>query len=665
MAGVRRIWEYGVAQPTLVRLLGAILGLGTVLVALPLKASLAQSACGENCDNLLTHGATAASSLTGPLHAEYADARFPQTAPWPSRRLTVAPHVAQRTRTVQPAAGQFVREKVVISQIHNAPGWRPSHTYTYHTGPYTRVVNGPGWNAGAQTYNPGLTLNAYQLISRGSCISARRSGPTGTKSDIIDGTCRWRYLSSVDYISITGWAFDSPHWRIGPYSYGVYMTSDSPLRAYEQVNPSGCKSSIAPTGTAAGSGTTFTTSDACQWTYWADIIYSSEKSYIPTEHYAAGPNSKVTDRSTDNYQADLWNDREYIAGRNDEAVPIRLQAHFDYTKDGFPYSAESGNLVCAISPCPHIIITTAPGESFADSTTSTDPLTGFNPSKGVAILNPTSGALTDGLELRDNNVDLIGLQIKSSHGIGLGGGETHGGNSVVVDDSIVDGGHGTNNPAIDLDTSMLVANSLVVAHGPLGIEEDYPGTILHSTLVNPDRIPNSIGIEVGLDWKFQGETVSNTAIFGFAHVAGSTGNSSATGWRGMTWLGGHNATDAPAGDNGSLGLGRAGTATARILPGTTYGESARAAFVAFPGDYRLREGSPLIGAGNALGPFNPACLTGKPCPALYTLDSPDIVGTPRPQAGRYDIGAWQSKPVPLRAASVPPKQSSPASTAVP
>src|SRR3974390_3676318 len=31
----------------------------------------------------------------------------------------------------------------IVSQVHNAPGWQPSHRYTYATGPYTRVVNGP------------------------------------------------------------------------------------------------------------------------------------------------------------------------------------------------------------------------------------------------------------------------------------------------------------------------------------------------------------------------------------------------------------------------------------------------------------------------------------------------------------------------------------------
>ena len=560
-------------------------------------------------------------------------------------------HMAQRPGNARTVAENAGPGRTIVSQIHNAPGWRPSYSYTDRSGPHTRVVNGPGWNDASATYNPGKRLDAYQLISHGSCVSGRSEGPAGTGSDIADGTCRWKYLSRVDYISITGWAFDNRHWESGTaYRYGDYVVSDSPLRAYEQVRGAGCTSTVAPTGTANGSGSAFTTSDGCQWKYWADVIYSSGRSYIPTQRYAPGSTSSRIDELTANHQADLWNDREYVAGRHGEAVPIRLQAHHDHTQDGFPYSPEGGRIACP-SGCREIIVTTAPGESFADSLTPGDPLSGYDPARGVAIRNPTTGYLTDGFELRDNHVTLIGLQIKSDHGIGLGGGETHGGNYATVRRSTIDGGQG-HKPAIFLDTRMLVANSLVVAHGAFGIQEDYPGTVLHSTLVNPDRVPDSFGIVSGHDWVFVGETVSNTAIFGFAHAAGF----GFQGWDDMTWLGSHNATDAPAADNGSPALPRKGRVIARMLPGTTYGESASKAFVAFPGDYRPRAGSPLIGAGNALGAFNPACPKHpkhKPCRAIYTLDLPDIIGTPRPQAGRYDIGAWQSGPVPPQAAAVP------------
>jgi hypothetical protein len=70
-----------------------------------------------------------------------------------------------------------------------------------------------------------------------------------------------------------------------------------------------------------------------------------------------------------------------------------------------------------------------------------------------------------------------------------------------------------------------------------------------------------------------------------------------------------------------------------------------ATFVNPASDYRLAPGSPLIGAGSSYGSFAVNCDPNKPPSPMYTtynFDSPDIIGTVRPQAGRYDIGAWQS-----------------------
>ena len=151
------------------------------------------------------------------------------------------------------------------------------------------------------------------------------------------------------------------------------------------------------------------------------LLYSSDRSYISTQRYLEPGKVKATYEMRANYEAEVWNDREYVAGQNGEAVPIRLQAHFDFTQDGFPYSAEGNGISCN-STCYHIILKAAPGESFADSINPTDPLTGYDPKNGVAIRKLTA-RLTDGFEMRDNYVDLIGLQVKSDHGIGVGGGE--------------------------------------------------------------------------------------------------------------------------------------------------------------------------------------------------------------------------------------------------
>ena len=547
----------------------------------------------------------------------------------------------------------------------------PSHTYHYATGPYTRVVNGPGWTPGNSSdhgvlhgirsiissgrgqgapeghYHPGRMLDAYQLTSTGTCTSASRDGPRGTGAAIKDGTCTWKYLSRVDYISLTGWAFDNRRWKKGTtYHYFDYVTSGAPLRAYALANDS-CSSTVAPTGTGSDAKSIVVTSDGCHWQYQADIIYSSKKSYIPTET-STHRNSPPTIMIDANYEARLWNDREYVAGQNGEASPIRTQDHNDHRHEG-------GSLLgCTSSPCHHLIITTAPGEGFRDSLTPFDPLRGYDPSKGVAIRNSLpyrSPHEPAGIDVHDNYVDIIGLQIKSVHGAAVNGKSSFG-NDMTIRDCILEGGSNdrwTSHAAVTLDARSVVANSLIISHGPIGIDFKYPGYALYNTIVNPDRVANSVGITTWHNWVFKGQTVSNTAIFGFAHAAASSAEVRSSGpafnWRAVTWYGGHNVTDAPQDDTATNTPG----GSVYILPGTTYGASQSAAFAAPGTDWRAKDGGPLAGRGSAFGMFGLYCTTGgyRPepnCPLRvnYDFDTPDIIGTARPQAGRYDIGAWQS-----------------------
>lgn len=523
---------------------------------------------------------------------------------------------------------------VIVSQIHNAPGWRHSHAYSDASGPFTRVVNGPGWNEAAGSFNPRQPLYAYQLISTGSCVSAQIGGPTGTAAAIQDGSCTWKYLSGVDYVSLTGWAFDNTPWQPQTYFFGDNIVSDAPLRSYRLANPAGCASAVAPAGTGRGMGATITLSDGCQWTYWADVIYTSGVSHIPTQTYHDNSQSKATQHLAANYQASLWNDREYIAGQNGESAPIILQAHFDYTPDGFPYSPEG--IVIQPDLSFHLIVTAATGESFRDTLTPAMPLAGYDPAKGVALHNTINNDYAAGLELRDNLIDLIGLQIKSDYRQAVGGGETHGGNGVTIQNAIVEGGAAPNTGVVQVDTSSIVVNSLILAHGALGVVEDYPGIVLHSTLINVDHTPNSIAVASGGPWIFNGAVVSNSAIFGFAHASASM--------EAMHWGGGNNMTDAPVGDAGSgTWIDPRATITVATLPGTAYGTVAAGVFKGYPGDYRLATSSPLRGKGGAYGPFKRCEARHPDCPGMiYNFDSPDIIGSHRPQAGRYDVGAWQS-----------------------
>jgi hypothetical protein len=559
-------------------------------------------------------------------------------------------------------AAQGAPVPTVISEIHNAPGWTPSTQYTYSpTEPYTRVLNGPGWAPGTSSYNPGQTLNAYQLTSTGICTSASGGGPAGTGSSIQDGTCTWKYLSPVDYTSITGWAYDAPAWKSGT-SYGdmVYVTSDTPLRTYASANTTPCVSIVAPTGTSTGTISTptandfpnkaFQTSDGCLWVYMATINYTSKRSFIPTQTLT-GTGSPITENLEANYEAQIWNDREYVAGENGENSPITVQSHNDYMGEGATINGCGGSPTTATNSCLHIIITTAPGESFADTMSPASPLTGFDPTNGVAIYDNNPPQLWEpaGILVRDNDVDLIGLQIESLYGAAVNATNSYG-NAMTIQDCILEGGSTqqfTSMTAVNTDTSAAIVNSLIVATGPIGVAFKYPGFLLHDTVVHPNGTGN-IGVEIGNTWVFNPTLVSDTAFFGFSHVAGHlTSDQTGTSWSSAS---SNNVTDTPRGDSGTApwayGSPTDTSVTVDTLPGTIYGASASAAFVSSTNDWRVALGGTLHGTGGAIGPFDLYCSTSNPsCPnlAIYNFDTPDIIRTVRPGSDGYDVGAWQTK----------------------
>lgn len=183
------------------------------------------------------------------------------------------------------SANVYAQSTTNTSNIHNTSGWLASHSYTYSAGPpsghFTRVTNGAAWNGSA--YTAGSALNAYQLISptSGTCTSASSGGPSGTSSNIVDGTCTWEYLSGVDYVTLSGFIMDAPVWASGTtYAYfALVRLSTSPYNAFVLNGTWGCHSTVAPTiGT---SGTLL--SDGCEWTYRGDIIYTSGATFMPNQ----------------------------------------------------------------------------------------------------------------------------------------------------------------------------------------------------------------------------------------------------------------------------------------------------------------------------------------------------------------------------------------------
>ena len=526
--------------------------------------------------------------------------------------------------------------RTIISEVHNAPGWLPVHSYTSATAPYTRVVNGPGWVPAAGSYKPGQLLNAYQLISAGTCVSGP-TGPAGIGSSIRDGSCIWRYLSRVDYITLSGWSYDAVAWKQGQYSFRDYVTSDTPLRSYTIESKGVCASTVPPTGTGSNSNRVFKTSDGCEWRYVGDVIYTSRRSYIPTEKLPPSGNGPGTYTMDANHQADLWNDREYLAGSNGESAVIRLAGHYDLS-DGFSW--REGNWRIKPDNPYHIIITAAPGESFVDHLRPSDPLRGYDPSKGVAIRNP-DGA---GIEIRDAFVDIIGLQFKGTNDNAIMRDWGWAGSLVQC---IVEGGSpapGYKTLTLWGGTQTAIANSLIINHGRLAIMSKYPFSIHHSTVVNPDHVPDSIGIQSIWKWYFKGITIENTAIFGFSHATAHIDqahlgvNQPAEFWTADST---HNATDASGSDGGNLHspLPPSQLLDADPMPGALYSLRMSDVFVAPGRDWRLKPGSPLIGAGFA---FCSAQMSACGYKVARDYDTPDIIGTPRAQGGGCDIGAWQS-----------------------
>lgn len=543
---------------------------------------------------------------------------------------------------------------VVVSQIHNAPGWQHSHTYTYATGPFTRVLNGPGWNESAGTYNPGQALNAYQLVSTGTCTSAASGGPAGTGASLQDGTCTWKYLSNVDYVSFTGWANDNKPWTAGTHPYYDIVTSDSPLRAYGLGDDS-CASTAAPTGTGIhqGNGSPWngsymvTTSDGCHWIYQGDILYTSRVSYIPTLACttAAAP---CTITVAANYEAQLWNDREYVASQNGENSALGMDRHQHNPGNG---GGEGGSLIGCAAPsqggvisgnprCYRFKITTAPGESFADSLTPSSPLSGYDPRNGVAIYNPNTNQWPGeaaGLGTGDPFVDVIGLQIKSVHAAAFLGVA-----AVSINRSILEGGSledYTFHAAVWFDAGpCVIANSLVISHGAGGVISKYPAVLLHDTIIQADHLANSIGVHTDNQWDYENTIVADTAIFGFAH-AGAAGNVNTS----FSTRSANNVTDAVVGDSGTTPPipNGPGAFLVNTIPGTNYGASAAATFVAPGSDYRASSGGPLIGNAVPFGTFDAYCHIpeGTRCPnyAVLNFDSPDIIGTTRPPVGTIGV----------------------------
>jgi hypothetical protein len=565
-----------------------------------------------------------------------------------------APQPAKAKSPVQPTKAP---PPTMVSNIHNAAAWRHSHSYTVPNAgfPPLRTNNGPGWNEPADRYVPGSHLNSYQLVGPSTpgatCVSAVSGGPSGTGAAITDGTCIWKYVSGVDYISITGWAFDAPScaslFAAGVVYYHDHCVSGSPLRAYwntDLTTPAGETCKTPPTGT----GTAIAPGDGCTWAVLADIAYSSQRSYMPVQRYLSGYKAAPTVQLTHPYTGNLWNDAVYSPTENEigtDAGALVLMQHQDFTDDHVSAEYSGG---------PHgktfegmITLQAAPGESFMDYPGGTPMLGGVDQKYGVAIINGHSGGGTDtnsGIVLHDNIVTLRRLQIKSSSAPAVRGAFWHD-NVIEIVNCVIESKSNANFFAIECDGGCSIYNNLILGAGAGGVWNSYNGYVSYNTIVSTKAFPESVGVAV-IGYSFIPiSTYANNAIFGWTHafvvpVAPGTPFDS---------LSDRNATDVvrpdPAAGTTMRSPGGFG-ANGRVAdaPGlhSLFALRADAQFKNPASDWRLKSESSLAGAAASLGTIT-VLGGGVSGSRIYSPDTPDILGTPRPQGGKYDIGAWQSK----------------------
>ena len=134
------------------------------------------------------------------------------------------------------------------ANINNAPAWGTSNSYS--TGSEVETAGGAG-----------LTGTRGYKVTSASCTSASSgSGPSGTGSSISDGTCTWKYLSDIDYTSISLWLQNGipaneypPDWQANTvynkYDFVYTMQGANYLLYYANSTGTSCATGSGPAGT--------------------------------------------------------------------------------------------------------------------------------------------------------------------------------------------------------------------------------------------------------------------------------------------------------------------------------------------------------------------------------------------------------------------------------
>ena len=457
----------------------------------------------------------------------------------------------------------------------------------------------------------GLTGTRGYKVTSASCTSASSgSGPSGTGSSISDGTCTWKYLSDIDYTSISLWLQNGipaneypPDWQANTvynkYDFVYTMQGANYLLYYANSTGTSCATGAGPAGTSnpvndcGGSG-------GLNWTFVA---------------YATDPNTGAPALSINyavmrgTYTGYVYNGAEYLNdgmtltnpswpgyGKplieiNDHNQPINCGAECAALNLSLPSIATS-----------RIILTAAPGESIFDN--SSNPLV-YDASKGVAIRCSTvyDGLASTCLSISDYNSFVSRIQIQTPYnGITFW-------SAGALSNMLVDAG----GDGISLDDNIILDNSVVYA-GNIGIGIKYKDVLLNDTILG--KTGAVLGIDQTYHPSFNGSPVlSNSAVMGFTYCAAYQNIDSDTpGFETALTPSDYNATDVGSGEiqNGTTGItwtthntNMTGPATSMPCPGShtlfnvpfttaTFVNTSSGSY-----DATLAAGSSLIGAGAA------------------------------------------------------------------
>jgi hypothetical protein len=454
----------------------------------------------------------------------------------------------------------------------------------------------------------------------------------------------------VDHVTLSN-AFHGPTrtWATGASYYsGEWVLAGANIYrmiASETVSPFTCTSG-ASMPTASGSLGNTSSDGTCTWAYQDTLVYTSGAGPWKHQVYTSGTGTIPAIQQTVEVNINIWyggsGRQTYEAGANGEQIPLLMDLHYDMT------GADQAVSGTPIYPA----ITVAPGDSFVDNLTTSTPLR-VDSTKGVTFTNNatpfvgTSYYKTAGepIAFSDTGVIFPRGQFLSTQGAcmlahagGPGGGHTNG---IFLNQFIMDCAAGVG--AISCDGSCSFRNGVLIVRtttaNSFGIVMGYPDTMYNMTIIGNNASNGTCFAQQGVDFNFPLQTNPwyNNVCIGFPIPWAFGATPTATN-------AGSNMTTAASGtvSPGSVTLagGHWGTLTTAQIPGTTVNSLSAASALVNPTigssfDARNLSTGPLYGGGmffSYVSPYGAPTIT----PAI-----PDIINTPRPTSGRYDVGGWQ------------------------